>query len=310
MIPDSGVYKKETLIKGVPSLIDCIAVAGQVFRLSGKLVTTATLEDEWYEDLEDPDEAISIFKGMDSGKGKPDIVTFWQRYPYIEPRYSYRLEREDIAILPIKSHDHWLRSQIKSRVRSQIHKSQREGLIVRETVYDDEFVRGMTQIFNEAPVRQGRKFWHYGKTHEVVKEQFSRYLDREIMIGAYWKDELIGFMMLGNAGRFALTGQIISSLAHRDKATNNAMIAKAVQVCEERGLPALCYLFWSEDSLSEFKRRCGFERVAMPRFYVPITKRGERCLTLGCHKGWRDLVPPSAKERLKGWRRSWYSRRP
>ena len=119
----------------------------------------------------------------------------------------------------------------------------------------------MTAIFNEAPLRQGRPFWHYGKDVETVRQQFSRYLHREHMIGAYYQDQMVGLIMLGNAGRFGLTGQIISSLHHRDKGTNNALVAKAVEVCEKLGLESLVYLFWSEDSLSEFKRRCGFERT-------------------------------------------------
>ncbi len=108
-------------------------------------------------------------------------------------------------------------------MRSQIRKAEKEGVVVRETRYDDDFVRGMTAIFNEAPVRQGRRFWHYGKDFETVKRQFSRYIHREHMIGAYYHDEMIGLIMLGNAGRFGITGQIISSIKHRDKATNNAL---------------------------------------------------------------------------------------
>ena len=87
-----------------------------------------------------------------------------------------------------------------------------------------------------------------------MKRQFARYVHREHMIGAYYRDEMIGLIMLGNAGRFGVTGQIISSIKHRDKATNNALIAKAVEVCEKAGLEYLVYLFWSDDSLSEFKR--------------------------------------------------------
>ena len=146
------------------------------------------------------------------------------------------MEWEQIALLPIQSYDHWWNHQIKSRVRNQIRKSEKEGVTVRETDYDDDFVRGMTAIFNESPVRQGRKFWHYGKDFETVKRQFSRYIHREVMIGAYYKDEMIGLMMLGDAGRFGLTGQIISSLKHRDKSPNNALIAKAVEVCAKRKL--------------------------------------------------------------------------
>ena len=51
---------------------------------------------------------------------------------------------------------------------------------------------------------------------------------------------MIGLIMLGNAGRFGLTGQIISAIKHRDKATNNLLIAKAVEVCARLGLPYLC----------------------------------------------------------------------
>ncbi len=167
----------------------------------------------------------------------------------------------------------------------------------------------MTAIFNEAPVRQGRPFWHYGKDVETVRRQFSRYIHREHMIGAYYKDEMIGLIMLGNAGRFGLTGQIISSLKHRDKATNNALVAKAVSVCERLELEYLVYLFWSEDSLSEFKRRCGFEKVKVPRYYVPLTWKGKVALKAGAHRGLRAMVPSRIKAPLKRLRASWYERR-
>jgi hypothetical protein len=182
-------------------------------------------------------------------------------------------------------------------------------VVVRETSYDDAFVRGMTAIFNEAPVRQGRPFWHYGKDEATVRRQFSRYIHREHMIGAYYQDEMIGLVMLGNAGRFGLTGQIISSLKHRDKATNNALIAKAVDVCASRGLDYLVYLFWSNDSLSEFKRRCGFERTNAPRYFVPLTAKGKLGLKLGAHRGWSAMLPDRIRLPLKTLRASWYASR-
>ena len=67
---------------------------------------------------------------------------------------------------------------------------------------------GITTIFNETPIRQGRHFLHYGKTCETVKREFSRFLFREEIFGAYLKDELVGFIMLANAGRYAVLGQI------------------------------------------------------------------------------------------------------
>jgi hypothetical protein len=300
------VFTKDTLIKGQPRQVECVEILGQTYAITRGPLTVISLEDEWYEDLPDPEAVIAILK--DQRDFVPDLLTFWQRLPDLEPRYSFHCEWNEIAVLPA-NYDHWWNHQIKSRVRSQIRKSEKEGVVVRETTYDDDFVRGMTAIFNEASVRQGRRFWHYGKTFETVKRQFSRYVHREHMIGAYYRDEMIGLIMLGNAGRFGITGQIISSIKHRDKGTNNALIAKAVDVCEKAGLAHLVYLFWSDDSLSEFKRRCGFERTLVPRFYVPLTTRGKLGLQVGAHRGWSAMLPASVKAPLKRLRASWYESR-
>jgi hypothetical protein len=229
--------------------------------------------------------------------------------PDVTPSYPYHREQEEIAVLPITTYDHWWKQQIKSRVRNQIRKAEKEGVVVKETSYDDDFVRGMTAIFNESPIRQGRRFWHYGKDFETIKRQFSRYVFRERMIGAYYQGEMIGFMMLGDAGGFALTGQIISSLKHRDKSPNNALIAKAVEVCASRGLGYLIYLFWSDDSLAEFKRRCGFEKVNVPRYYVPLSWRGALALKAGAHRGWKAMLPKGLKTSLKRVRGILYAHR-
>jgi Acetyltransferase (GNAT) family len=309
-IPDQPVlrqFNKDILIKGQPGQIECVEILGQTFTVTKGPVTVISLEDEWYEDLRDPAAVVAALK--EQTDLTPDVLTFWQRLPDITPKYNYHQEWEEIAVLPSKSYADWFNRQIKSRVRSQIRKSEKEGVVVRETSYDDDFVRGMTAIFNEAPVRQGRRFWHYGKDFETVKRQFSRYIHREHMIGAYYRDEMIGLIMLGNAGSFGLTGQIISSIKHRDKGTNNALVAKAVEACERLGLEHLVYLFWSDDSLSEFKRRCGFEKTRVPRYYVPLTAKGKIGLKIGAQRGWKAMVPKQIKAPLKRLRSSWYESR-
>ena len=300
------LYSKPTLVKGTPINMRCVEIDGQTLSLtkSGP-ITLISLEEEWYENLRDPYEVIEKLR---SSRGfKPDIFTFWQRLPDIEPRYSFHLEWEELAVLKVTSYDHWWNHQIKPRIRNLIRKAEKEGVEVRETVYDDTFVRGMVAIFNEAAVRQGRRFWHYGKDFETVKHQFSRFLSREQMIGAYYRDELIGFVMLGDASQYGVPGQIISSIKHRDKATNNALIAKSVAVCEKRQLPYLVYFYWSDDSLSEFKRRCGFEKTRVPRYFVPITQTGKLALRLGLHRGWKAAMPHRIKHSLKRIRSSWYN---
>lgn len=297
------LFPKETLIKGQPAHINCVEICGQIFSVSRGALTVVSLEDEWYEDLANPETVVA---GLSGGIGfKPDLLTFWQRMPDVDPKHSYHLEWEEIAVLPITSYGHWWKNQIKSRVRNQIRKAEKEGVVVKEALYDDEFVRGMTAIFNEAPIRQGRRFWHYGKDFETVKRQFSRFVFRERMIGAYYQGEMIGFVMLGNAGRFGITGQIISSIKHRDKSPNNALIAKAVEVCATEGLAYLIYLFWSDDSLAEFKRRCGFDKIRVPRYYVPLSWKGELALKCGAHRGWKTRLPKVLTSLLKKMRGMW-----
>lgn len=299
-------FTKDTLINGRPAEIQCLEIGGQTFSITRGLVSTLSLEDDWYEDLRDPERVIDALR--EHADRTPDIFTFWQRVPEWEPRYSYHLEWQELAVLPVKSYDEWWSRRISSRVRNLVRKAEKEGVTVRETAYDDDFVRGMTAIFNESPVRQGKRFWHYGKDFETVKRQFSRYNHREHMIGAYFGGEMIGFIMLGNAGRFGLTGQIISSLKHRDKATTNALVAKAVEICEKRGLDHLVYLFWSDDSLAEFKRRCGFERMKVPRYYVPLTHKGRLALRCGAHRAWKEMIPARIKMPLKRLRKLWNER--
>jgi hypothetical protein len=196
--------------------------------------------------------------------------------------------------------------QLRPRVRTLIRKAERDGVLVKPARYDDDFVRGMVAIFNETPVRQGRRFWHYGKDFETVKRQFSRFLYREELIGAYLDGEMVGFMMLGDAGRFALTGQLLSSIRHRDKAISNALIASAVKSCTVREIPWLAYFYWSDDSLAEFKRRCGFEKMRVPRYYVPLTRIGELALRVRAHRGLRNMLPRQARRTLKQLAAHWY----
>ena len=182
-------FSKDSLVNGKPTRLECLELTGQTFSLSGGPATIVQLEDEWYEDVLDPEAVIAALRESRAGA---DIFTFWQRLPDVEPRFDFYKEWETIAALPVTSFDHWWNKQIKSNTRNHLRKSEKSSVEVRETSYDNAFVHGMTEVFNETPIRQGRRFWHYGKDFETVKQQFSRYLFREDMIGAYYRDQLIG----------------------------------------------------------------------------------------------------------------------
>ena len=297
-----GPFTKHTLIDGKPARIKCVDINGQSYCFSRGLITMVRLDEEWYEDVHDPQLATVALKGASV---RADIFTFWQRPPQREPRYRFHTEWESLAVLPVTTFNDWWSKQIKPETRNLVRKAQKNGVEVREAVYDDEFVRGMTAIFNETPVRQGRRFWHYGKDCETVKQQFSRYLFREDLLGAYCDGELIGFMMLGNARRYGVVGQIISKIQHRDKSPNNALMAKAVEVCERKSLAHLVYANWGNGPLINFKRHNGFSEMQLPRYYVPLTRLGHLAIRVGQHRGWKALVPADVRHRLKALRGRW-----
>ena len=297
------VFIKDAVRNGKPVRLSCVEIGAQNYCINGNLLKVARLENEWFEDVDDPD---FVIRALANSEIRPDIFTFWQRVPDSEPKHDYYMEWESLAVLPIKTFDYWWNKQAKGTTRNMVRKSQKVGVEVREATFDDDLVRGMVDIFNEASVRQGFRFWHYGKDFDTVKSQFSRFLFREDIIGAYYQGELIGFAMVANAKRYGMIGMFISKIRHRDKATNNALMAKAVEVCEKRQLPYLIYTTWRDTSLVDFKRHSGFQEMRVPRYFVPLTPKGKVALKLGFHRGLRDSLPPAIKKPLKKFRKRWY----
>lgn len=277
-----------------------IVIEGKVLRVARP---HACEQQEWFEDVESPEVLI---EALQKSKDRPDILTFWQRLPDTEPRYSYQMELQSIAALPIKSYSLWWDKQIDRKARNKVRKAQKKGLTVRMATFDDTFVRGMTSIFNETPIRQGRRFLHYGKDFETIKREFSRFLYREEIFGAYMGDELVGFIMVGDAGKYACLGQIISKIAYRDLAPTNALLAKVIERCAEKGFPYLVYAYWLDDSLGDFKRSNGFQKFDLPRYFVPLTGEGKLAMKLGLHRGWKEVVPKRLRKPLKNLRKRWY----
>ena len=201
---------------------------------------------------------------LQKNKDRPDILTFWQRLPDTEPRYPYQMERDSIAALPIKSYSFWWEKQIDRKARNKVRKAEKKGVTVRMASFDDTFVRGMTSIFNETPIRQGRRFLHYGKDFETVKREFSRFLFREEIFGAYLGEELVGFIMVGDAGKYACLGQIISKIAYRDLAPTNALLAKASNAARRKDFHTLFMHIGLMTALATSNEAMAFKNLIFP----------------------------------------------
>src|SRR5262249_25146830 len=161
----------------------------------------------WDDDIDDP---VGVLAQLKQAGPRIDLVTFMQRLPDSRPRFTYAFEWDNVAALPIRSYDHWLNHQLHSNHRNKIKKAQKEGVVVRRVPFDDEFVAALLPILNESQTRQGTAFTDYGKDLETVRREHATYLERSDFLGAYHKDELIGYIKLVYTGRYMRTMQILA----------------------------------------------------------------------------------------------------
>lgn len=301
-------YEKVTIGRnGKDVSVDSVSIGNNVLIVAGGPLRIARVKEELYEDVEDPQRIIEALQEI---RPTPDILTFCQRLPELIPKFDYAYEWEALAGLPVKSYEDWIDTQVSKDARKLVRRAERKGCVLKQCSFDDEFIEGMTKIFNETPIRQGRPFWHYGKDAATVKREFSRFLFREEIFGAYLENELIGFIFLAFTENYVYLGQIVSKVQHRDKCTNNALIAKAVEVTAQKNIPYLHYGYWPNGGgLEEFKRRHGFQKIEVPRYYVPLTRRGTLAVKLNLHRGVRGVLPEQLRLRLRDLRNKWYEKR-
>lgn len=289
-----------------------LEICNQQIRVAGRWLHIGSLDADKYIFLDDPSTVIEHLKGS---KRKVDLFTFLQRISEPGPQYSYPFELDNLAVLPISTFDHWWTHQVDAKTRNMVRRAEKKGVLVREVPFDDTLVRGIWQIYNECPLRQGKPFPHFGKSYDVVYPEEATYLDNSIFIGAYLGDSLIGFIKLVHDHTGAQGGlmNILSMVAHRDKAPTNALLAQAVRSCAQRGMRHLTYSNFAygkkaHSSLSDFKANNGFQRLDLPRYYVPLTIRGALALRLGLHHRFIDRLPESLAAKLRSYREAWYNR--
>lgn len=289
-----------------------MTICGRELVVQGRLCRIAHVDAESYKFLDDPEARIKEVRRL---KGI-DLFTFLQGLPDTTPKHNYPIEWDNLAVLNISTYENWWTKQIGFKARNKAKQAEKKGVVVREAKFDDDLVRGIWEIYNECPVRQERRFPHYGKTIEQVREMSATYLDSSVFIGAYDSDKLIGFikLVIDDKGTQAGMMHIISMLKARDKAPTNALVAHAVRSCADRNVPYLSYAQFAygtkiRSSLSDFKERNGFQRVDIPRYFVPLTKWGATAFSMGLHHKLIDRLPESLAAKLRDLRSTWYQRR-
>jgi hypothetical protein len=308
-----SVSETEILVKGKAVSVPSVCINGRTVLSTGKWLKLAAVRDEELvegEPVTEPDSFVSQLK--EAGLGA-DIFTFIQKLPDATPKYKYHFEWDNFAVIPITNFSDWWDHRVESSVRRAVRKATKSGVEVRNAEFDDALVRGIVGIHDESQIRQGKVFWHFQKSFETVKIENSTFPGRNLFLAAYHQDELIGFIRIIRSDKVANIIQLLSMMKHYDKRPANALIAKAVEVCEQLGMSHLTYCNYiyndPTSSLTEFKRRSGFEQVMVPRYYIPLTLKGKIALQLGFHKGLVKRIPKPILARLLRIRSSWFERK-
>jgi hypothetical protein len=277
------------------------------------LCSVAHIDADDYKFLKDPE---SVAAELGRARLGIDLFTFLPKLPDTTPKYPYPFEWDNMAVLSVSTFEQWWTKQIGFKARNKAKPAEKWGVVVREVPFDDALARGICEIYNESPVRQGRRFPHYGKSLETVTKMSGTYLSSSVFIGAFDGETLIGFIKLtiDDTRNQAGIMHIISALQARDKAPTNALIVQAVRSCADRGIPNLVYSKFSygkklTSSLSDFKERNGFQRVDLPRYYVPLTRWGSAAFAMKLHRKLVDRVPESVAAKLRDLRTTWYQRK-
>lgn len=298
-------------VRGKQTKVRSAQIEGQTVVVRGKWFKLAEVMDEaWLpgQTIADPSRFIARLKAARLGA---DIFTFTQKLPETEPKYAFPVEMDNVAATPTTSFKEWWDQRLPQESRKNTRRAAKRGVVARSVPLTEELIGQIVEIYNETPIRQGVPFWHYGKDFATVKREISTFPDQSEFIGAYFERELIGFIKVVYAPPVANMMQIVSKEAHRDKRPTNALIAKAVEICEQKGMAYLVYGKYSygnkgESSLSEFKHRNGFEKILLPRYYVPLTTYGWVILQLKLHRGMLGLIPGSFLRLLLNFRSKFY----
>lgn len=278
-------------------------IEGKELSIKGRLVRTARLRHEWCDFLNEPAVAAAELKS----NHQADLFTFVTEIGDTRS-YPFRHESAKMAVLPVKSYDDWWQV-IGKKKRNQIRKAQKNGVELRIVPLDKYFARAVETLYNECPVRQGRKFYHYGQSAADIEQELSSFIGRSLLVGAYVHDRMVGFMKLFRGERALRIVHILALLCERDKCVMDALIGKAVELSVELHYGFLHYGSWTDSGIGAFRTKHGFECMEVPRYFAPLNWRGQLILSLNLHRSIRDQLPKKVVEALVALRGRWNSLR-
>src|SRR5579862_2407888 len=152
-----GLENIEVSVKGKWMTWPALHVNANYLIVKGKLIKMAIVhEEEWLEcQLDDPELCIRTLKTVPHRELKADIFTFSQIVPETSPKYGYPMEFDSVAAIHLTSYSDWWEG-LPQETRKNVRRSQKRGVGVEVKRLDDDVIKGIMDVNNESPVRQGR----------------------------------------------------------------------------------------------------------------------------------------------------------
>ena len=296
-------------IKGKNTVVPSTEIAGRKVIATGKVLRVAQVFDEELVEGELFPNPAAVIATLQASPLKADLFTFAQRPPETSPKFNQFFEWDNWAVASTLSVQDWW-AKLPQESRKNVRRAAKRGVSVRSVPFDATLVRGIQGIYNETPIRQGKKFWHFGKDFATVKMLNETYLERSEFIGAFCGEKLIGFIKIIYVDQIAMLIQILAKNEHHDKRPMNALLAHAVEICEHKKMLYLVYGKYvygtkNDSSLTEFKRRNGFEQINFPRYFVPFSTKGKIAISLGFHRECTNFLPKRVNDLLLSFR-TWF----
>ena len=159
----------------------------------GWLFRIARIAGDKYVAIEDPTRLLEELRRCGT---RVDLFTFMQILPEVQPKFAYVVEWDNWAVIEVSTFEYWWTKQVNDRTRNKVRKAEKKGVVVREVPFDDTLVKGIWEIYNECPVRQGKPNRYYGLDVEAVRKLEAAYLDGSVFLGAFLDGRMIGFIKM------------------------------------------------------------------------------------------------------------------
>ena len=303
----------EVRTKGRWAKVPVMEVNGDKLITRGGWLKIAQIRSEEMSEVElaNPEPYVAALKSDASKMLGADVFSFTQKLPATVPKYTYPMEWESVAAILLINYEQWWCS-LPQETRKNVRRSQKRGVVIRIKELDEDLIEGLRAVNDDSPLRQGMKNAYYGLTSEETRERYGEFVGRCDFICAYSGEEMIGFLHLVYRGGGASILNLTTKPSDFDKRPANALLAKAVEMCEARGLSHLIYGLYNygnkrDSSLKEFKIRNGFQEILVPRYFVPLTFWGRLCMKAGLHRGLIGILPSSVITAALRARTLWYN---